>query len=159
MIRQEFLNLHHLIPGTGTQTNTKFTGLAYKSGIWMSVIQMSLVFVCLLFISHLRSKIKLMSNVDWTKLWFQSTQKSDRFKLHLFFVLLSDQASFFVRLPISIIYSFSAGRIRIVNFLLLFFKCRWHYLTFYDWHIHSLQNEVFEVVDGCYMYYTAQPQK
>ena len=89
-------------------------------GICLSVIQMSLVFVCLLCRSHLRSKIKLMSNVDWTKLWYQSTQKSDRFKLHLFFVLLSDQASFFVRLPISIIYSFNVGRIKIVIFCCYF---------------------------------------
>ena len=31
MIKQRFLNLHHLILVTGTQTNTKLTGLAFSS--------------------------------------------------------------------------------------------------------------------------------
>ena len=33
MIRQGFLNLHHPIPVTGTQTNTKFTELAYMCSV------------------------------------------------------------------------------------------------------------------------------
>ena len=37
MIRQRFLNLHHLTPVTGTQRNTKFTGLAYISSIYLSL--------------------------------------------------------------------------------------------------------------------------
>ena len=40
MIRQRFLNLHHHIPVTGTQTNTKFTGLAFMRRNYQTLPQL-----------------------------------------------------------------------------------------------------------------------
>ena len=58
MIRQGFLNLHDLIPVLGTQTNTKFTGLAYITvktepgiSVWSSECKWSLLAIWQTFLS------------------------------------------------------------------------------------------------------------